>query len=193
LVQIEQLKKWFWITTYSNYFTIYSLSKQRQAFNQFKDFINGITDDPTFNDKPNIPFSVTEFPKNIYFGSVRAKALVLFLLNFSNGFQSIDSEEVDELKINYLFKERSTPEGVVPLISYIAEQSYKNTIQTKHKDLSFFFESDRFNDFADKFFLDEIMISLFMVNDLDAALRIRKALIKRSEADFVESLGLQYE
>jgi hypothetical protein len=34
----KKLKQWFWITTYSNYFTI-SLSKIRLAFDQFKRFV----------------------------------------------------------------------------------------------------------------------------------------------------------
>ncbi|MFK7949196.1 MAG: DUF262 domain-containing protein, partial [Saprospiraceae bacterium] len=101
--QIEALKKWFWITTYSNYFTIYSLSKIRKSFKIFKEFVEGKIDNPVYNDKPKIPFSASEFPiKNINFGSVRSTALVLFLLNYSNEFKSVKAEDVEGYDLQYL-------------------------------------------------------------------------------------------
>ena len=37
--QLKKLKTWFWITTYASYFTMYSLSKQREAYYQFQKFL----------------------------------------------------------------------------------------------------------------------------------------------------------
>jgi len=39
--QVEALKEWFWTTTYANYFTIYTISKTRKAFEQFLKFTEG--------------------------------------------------------------------------------------------------------------------------------------------------------
>jgi hypothetical protein len=191
--QLQKLKQWFWVTTYSSYFTIYSLSKQRQAFYQFKNFVAGSEEIPTFNDKPNIPFTVTDFPKNIYFGSVRAKALVLFLLNVSNNFEVLNVDAVDELKIMYLFQDSIAPENVIPLINYIGEMSLKNVIQTKQKDLSFILENSYFDQYASRFFLNDAIRLNYKNNNIVSALIERKRLIKAAEQEFVNEMGLQYE
>jgi len=192
LQQLGQLKKWFWITTYSSYFTIYSLSKQRLAFNQFKAFVAG-ADDPTYNDKPNIPFSVTDFPKTINFGSVRAKALVLFLLNYMNGFEPVNSEEVDELKLYYLFKEYQLAESVIPVIMYVPDQAEKNIVQTKKRDLSYFLDDENFSEISSRFFLSPEMHENILDADNIDLLTYRKELIQKAEGEFVSTLGLYYE
>lgn len=191
--QYKKLEDWFWITTYSNYFTIYSLSKQRLAFNQFKNFINGNSDNPVYNDKPDNPFLVTDFPENISFGSVRAKALVLFLLNYANDFEKVNSNEVDELKIFYLFKEQQKPEGVIPVIEFIPNESSKDFISNKPKDLSFLFERKDFINFSKKYFLTESMLDLYQKKEKSKILSLRRKLLMESEKLFVERLGLKYE
>jgi len=187
--QIEQLKKWFWVTTYSNYFTYYSLSKQRQAFEQFKAFIKGENDNPVFNDKPKTPFVVADLPKKINFGSVRAKALVLFLLNHANDFKKVSVEEVDGLKIYYLFKESKAPEGVVPVINYLGEYATKNLIKNKPKDLSVLFEREDFDYISQKYLLFNPTKDMSQEEILDK----RKELIEAYESHFTEEkLGLKW-
>ena len=39
--QLQSLENWFWITTYSNYFTLYSLSQQRFAYQEFLKLTSG--------------------------------------------------------------------------------------------------------------------------------------------------------
>jgi hypothetical protein len=82
LSQLSQLKKWFWITTYSNYFTIYNLSKQRAAYQQFQKFIDDENVNPVFYDNDSV-FMALSFPEKITMGSVRGKALALFMINYS--------------------------------------------------------------------------------------------------------------
>lgn len=188
--QIDLLKRWFWITTYSNYFTIYSLSKQRQAFDTFKDFIKGINNNPVYNDKPDVSFSVAEFPNKILLGSVRANALVLFLLNHANNFNSVKSEEINEYKLLYLFKGRQNAETVIPIIEYTSEYSDKNLIKDKPKDLSVLFDRSDYNDFANNYFLDE-NIRRFK-KDIEKVSNLRKNLIIESERNFVENFELKY-
>lgn len=186
--RLEILKKWFWVTTYSTYFTIYSLSKQRLAFEQFKKFVHGEIADPIYNDKPNIPFTVPDFPNNIYFGSVRAKALVLFLLNYSNDFKPVNALEVEGLKIFYLFKEKVEPKAVVPLIKYIA----KTLFPSKPEDLSFLFLTSNEEELS-KYLIDKEMIDLYNSNKIDELLSRRFKVIVSKETEFVKKYGMQYD
>jgi hypothetical protein len=103
------------------------------------------------------------------------------------------SEEVDELKVYYLFREFTVPEGVIPLIVYVPEQAQKNILQIKHQDLSFFLEGDDFDNYARMFFLSDEMRVLFMLDEFENILTIRRALIRNAESNFVSSLGLSYE
>ena len=193
-VHLEKLKQWFWITTYANYFTIYSLSKQREAYLRFQDFLNDEEKDPVFNDRPDTAFSVFEFPPKIFFGSVRAKALVLFLLNYSNDFKIIETSKVEGLNMNYLFvdikdeKGNLLPEGILPTINLLAEQFPKS------KDMSFMLEE--YNSKYENYFLTSEMREIFNTYPKDISQRkildIRKGLIVKNEKAFVEALGLKY-
>lgn len=188
--QIEQLKKWFWITTYSGYFTIYSLSKVREAYNVFQQFLKGETNNPIFNDKPETPFSVSEFPNKIYMGSVRAKALILFMLNHSNNFEKVDAQEVDGLILSNLFssdaakdkKGNYLPENVVPFLDTTQNRQYK-----KKKEV---FDSLCTSHNKEKFLISPEMDSLlFSENEI---LNFRKNEIIKREKEFVQSFGLSY-
>jgi hypothetical protein len=193
--QLDELKRWFWITTYSSYFTIYSLSKQREAYNHFQKFLRNETKNAVYNDRPDIPFIVVEFPNKIYFGSVRAKALILFLLNHSNGFGNVDSKDILGFDLSYLFfdikdeKGNFLPESVVPIMNRI-EFRYP-----KSRDVSFMLE-DYDEEMYGKYLLTRDMSDKFRSNsspDKVGILSLRKELIMSLERDYVVSLGIEYE
>lgn len=190
--QIEQLKKWFWITTYSGYFTIYSLSKVREAYYVFQQFLLGMPVDPVYNDRPSIPFSVSEFPNKIYMGSVRAKSLILFLLNSSNQFNSVNLKNADGLILSYLFfdikdeKGNNPPESVVPMIENEETRQYK-----KMKDVSELLAN--YSEYNTKYLIKEEMVLSFQNGDKKNVLKLRKEEIIEKERFFVQSLGLKYE
>lgn len=77
--QKNDLKTWFWKTSYSNYFTINSLTYQRKAYNQFVDYANGLNVDIFYDDGEKTPYTTYAFPKKISLGAVRSRALMLFL------------------------------------------------------------------------------------------------------------------
>lgn len=189
--QIEQLKIWFWKTTYSGYFTIYSLSKVREAYNVFQKFLKQEIKDPVYNDRPDIPFNVAEFPNKIYMGSVRAKALILFLLNYSNDFRPVCVEDVDGINISYLFydikdgKGNFFPESVVPFIDQESTRQYR-----KVKDVSILLKD--FTDENSKYLIRYSMVLPFITNDKETVLRMRKERIIQEEKSFVQELGLSY-
>lgn len=196
--QKESLKKWFWITTYSNYFTIYSLSKQREAYNKFQQFINSEIVDPLYNDRPSMPFSVSDFPNKIFFGSVRAKALILFLLNYSNfNKTSYESDNKSFLNLYYLFREVKGisciyySESVFPTIngSPIKKSSLKNTdiFEIISSEVNFIGVDYK------NYFITHEMIALYYEGKKLEILKKRKELIVQAEKEFVESLGMNYE
>lgn len=190
--QIDDLKRWFWITTYSNYFTIYTISKQREAYIQFRNYLKGNTNEIVFNDKPDIPFKTADFPIKVNAGSVRSNALILFLLNYYNEFQ-VNNEKFNDLSISYLFSdvknEKRTfyPASVIP----IANQNSKKIPKFIKLNEFEYFEG------KDKIFISDEMISTFQSDSSDESkkkiLEMRKALIQKAEKEFVESLGIEYE
>jgi len=190
--QLEKLKNWFWITTYTNYFTMYSLSKQREAYYQFQKFLKDENEEPVYNDKPNVAFEVTEFPNKIFFGSVRAKALLLFMLNYFNNFAKINSVEINGLKLNYLFSDMKDdkgnfyPESAVTILEGLQPKFPKS------KDMSFMLENDK--NYI-KYFITEEMKKFFIEKNKNyqkEILDIRKDIIINAEKKFVEKLGLNY-
>ena len=187
--QLAQLKRWFWITTYASYFTNYSLSKQRRAYNVFHQFLRGQVDDPIFNDSPTIPFSVNEFPNKIYFGSVRAKALVLFLLNYSNNLKPVNVNDVEGLRLLYLCKDHAgnnPPECVVPLVNRLDYSPIKS------KDAAFILSS-KDSEVFDRYLVTPDMKMMLERKEFQKIIERRKAiLVDKKEKEFVEKLGLIY-
>ncbi|MCP4111813.1 MAG: DUF262 domain-containing protein [Desulfobacteraceae bacterium] len=181
--QLEQLKQWFWITTYSNYFTIYSLSKQRKAYDKFQEFLKGKTQDPIYNDRPKEPFLVADFPDKIHFGSVRAKALLLFLLNHSYQFKTIKPEDVEGLSLSYLFYDIKNQKG-----SYYPESVIPTLQRIKSIDMSFMLNN--IDDNSERCFLTEEMKISFEKGQKEKVLSLRKNLIMNAEKSFFETMGL---
>ena len=188
--QLKKLKTWFWI---ASYFTMYSLSKQREAYYQFQKFLKDENANPVYNDKPELPFEVTEFPDKIFFGSVRAKALVLFMLNYSNNFEKVDAQEAEGLKLNYLFydirddKGNFYPESAVIILDTLQPKFPKS------KDMSFILEKSE--DYQN-YFITEEMKEIFIKHDgnyQNEILEKRKCLISNAEKLFVNKLGITYE
>lgn len=189
--QIEDLKKWFWITTYSNYFTVYTISKQREAYNQFRSYLKGDNSEILYNDKPSIPFKTAEFPKKINAGSVRSNALILFMLK-TQIKHPLHFEDIDGMTLSYLFKDVKNegnvffPESVVPRLK-------QNGVKvSKFIDFSALENSE----------LESLFLTRSMEPALDAeateedkmnVLDKRKKMIIAAEKNFVESLGIEYE
>jgi len=188
----KKLKQWFWITTYSNYFTI-SLSKIRLAFDQFKRFVKDEEENSIFQYESNQKFSIADLPNTVSTKSVRSKAFVLFLLNYSNGFKKVNSNEIESLKIYFLQKGNTTHANVIPIPEYLSSLNNNRLFEhNKSKDMSYLFEKENFNEFCERYFLNEKMIKLYNDNKFNEILIERMNLIIASEKDFVEKLGISY-
>jgi hypothetical protein len=201
---ILKLKKWFWITSYSNYFTIYSLSNQRKAFEKFiESFLDDSNLDPVYYDNENLEFTTLDFPSKISMGSVRSKSLALFMINYSKGFDKIstskiNSEEIENFEFGYLFSksQRDNPsENFIPIIE---ERIIKNdgvfqftsfSKIKRPKNYSFLLNEER-----TKMFINSQMIEEYKKTEdsEQKVLEIRKELIIEAEKEFVKNLGINY-
>lgn len=175
--QLKKLKEWFWVTTYSNYFTIYNLSKQRKAYDVFQSFINN-NENPIYLDDSIRKFRIEKFPKKISMGSVRGKALALFMLNYSRDFKPLGKETKTDFKIAKIF------------------DVYADI--NKDEMLIFNNSSENTNVFYEKFDSKKISFpneNYFLGNFNDNPkefLEQRKKKIKEEETKFIKSFGKDY-
>jgi len=192
------LKKWFWQTTFSNYFTIYNPSKRKKAFEIFRNYAKKKNNNPLFIDKPDQKFLVPELSDKITLGSVRSKAFILFMLNYSNNFENFSLKEEYNFSQEKLFKEYDSPENVIPKYKPIKSvRNYKNEkqhffVNITHKskkslDLSLLLESSQN---LDNYFISEKMKEMYWQNKnhKDQILKNRKELILNAERKFVKDL-----
>jgi hypothetical protein len=182
--QIAQLKKWFWITTYSNYFTIYNLSKQRTAYKKFQKFILDENTDPVFYDNDS-SFMALSFPDKITMGSVRGKALALFMINYSANntinltVNSTNSDVILDYKTSKIdgTKDNMIPENTIFQILY------------KSNTVEIFLDKENEN-----LFFSNDMIEKRSKGKIDEMLSLRKILISKKEKDFIlNDLKIGYE
>ncbi len=190
--QIESLKNWFWVTTYSNYFTIYNLSKQRLAYNKFQDFIENEEVEPVYNDRGNEKFETIEYPSKIEMGSVRSKALALFMLQYQSSNRTLNPESVNGFRVIKLFKDfgENGKEANISENTVLIVDDETCSISKSQKDLSEWLNSE---DPHDLFFITSEMKTAFGDGkSKKEILSMRKELISRKEREFVERLNLKY-
>lgn len=190
--QLEDLTKWFWQTSYSNYFSIYSLSKQRKAFEKFQKYIDGKTDTLLYKATKN-NFIVPEFPKNIYYGSVRSKTYALFLIKYA--LKDKYDLENNDLEDFYSLKPPSKDsEFMFPKFIHLDyKPKYKNSNSKKIKDYSFLLVGDTENfNYKNNFIPKELISDTFHLDD--DPFTNRYYLIRDEEKRFVKSIGnLDYD
>ncbi|MCF2446107.1 DUF262 domain-containing protein [Dyadobacter sp. CY345] len=183
LDQIKRLKKWFWITSYSNYFTIYSLSQQRAAYKLFVDFASDKHLDGIYKISNTDEFEAAKFPEKINFTGVRAKALQLFMLY--NRYLGQEVPQEGSVTDIYVYKGK----GRVP----------SNMIFTVIPDSGEFEPNNVFSitdaseeDLAKIFFTPDLR-DIMLNGDEDVFLSQREEIIRNRERDFVESIGIRYD
>jgi len=186
--QIDKLKNWFWVTTYSNYFTIYNLSKQRKAYEEFQKFLEDENYNPIYFDKP-IPFETVEFPPKIEMGSVRSKALGLFMLQYQMGNNHLDGYKVNGYKKYYLFSDIEDINISENTVLIIDNGEFK--IDRKSKDLSYWLHSNE--DYTSFFITEEMKIMYSGTHSKSEILFKRKERIVEKEREFVSTkLNITY-
>jgi hypothetical protein len=182
--QAEALKKWFWTTTYSNYFTVYSLSQQRSAFKIFCEFANGKHPDGIYRVNIDVSFATAKYPDKLNFTGVRPKALQLFYLNSVAGDEEIqDREGVKEIFISS--KKDRTPANIIIRLSSEFEED-RDKKQTNN-----FIENSSIN-ILEKHFITQEILDLYKQDRFDEFILEREKYLKSKERQFVADLGIKY-
>jgi uncharacterized protein with ParB-like and HNH nuclease domain len=182
--QLESLEKWFWITTYSNYFTLHSLSQQRSAYQEFLKLTRGESFDGIYKVNNDIPFSAAKYPSKINFTGVRPKALQLFYLKSIIGDNPIQEREgIKEFFIDS--KNDRKPSNVILRLYSDFE------LKANRKSIDVFIRDSEY-DILEKHFITEEMVDLYKQNRINDFLLKRDEYIKLRERKFVEDLEIRY-
>ncbi|MCX7068927.1 MAG: DUF262 domain-containing protein [Methylococcales bacterium] len=183
--ELKKLENWFWITTYSNYFTIYSLSQQRAAYNTFKEFSVKMHCDGIYKDDKKEQFSTAKFPKKVARNSVRAKVIQLFMLKqISSDIQF--NESIKEQFIFPLKNDRTrTPANMILRLGSEFEKDKDK------KDISYFIKNSDAQT-LEKYFINEKIKKLYIDGKVEEFIKAREQLIQEKEKEFVNSLGITY-
>lgn len=176
----QNLENWFWKTTYSNYFTIYSLSQQREAYRVFIEFAKGIHNDGvlTFNEK----FETAKFPEKINFTGVRTKALQLFMIR--NEHENHELQEGSQINEVFFTSKRDRSPWNVILRSDLDGNYLPNDVENLYNSLP---PSSRA-----RYFLSEEIFEAYRNDNYITLESLRHEMIENAEKSFVESLGIRY-
>jgi uncharacterized protein with ParB-like and HNH nuclease domain len=184
--QYEALKKWFWVTTYSNYFTMYSLSQQRSAYKIFCEFAKGEHPDGIFKVDNGMTFRTAKYPKRLNFMGVRPKALQLFYLKtILEDHEIQDREGFKEIFIFSALTKEKPPANIILRLSSEFEQDQQK------KQPSDFIKNSAI-EVLEKHFINEIMVELYKQNKQQRFLNTRKQYLVEKENKFVETMGINY-
>lgn len=186
--QLETLKRWFWITTYANYFTVYNLSKQRLAYKEFQSFILNEKHNPIYYDRKDEFFETIKFPVKIDMGSVRAKALGLFMLQNQGNGKKLDVHTVNGYKEHRLFQECKNPKASENTVLVIDNGEYP--IDKFTKDLSNWLVSKE--NYSAFFITPEMQTAYQNGASKEDILAMRKQLLIDQEKAFVEQFNITY-
>ena len=187
---MNELEKWFWQTTYASYFSIYSLSKQRKAFSKFQKFCKGQVPEALYKASASEVFEAVEFPSKMNYGSVRSKALGLFMIK--SVIENIMLDDFEFEGFHSFFKTDKDFTLLFPIFKVTDYQpKLKNlTGRRKIKDYSFILDGDVLSfDYEANFVDDSILENKHNIKSVKES---RYYLISEKERDFVESLDINY-
>lgn len=179
--ELNQLENWFWVTTYSNYFTLYSLSQQRSAYKVFLEFIGGKHPDGIYKVNHDDSFSTANFPDKLNFTGVRPKALQLFLLKTLCEEQLV--QENESIKESFIFNKRDK----MPPANIVLRLSSEFEKDIKKKELKYFIEQSD-SSILEKYFLNKELINLYKSDRIEEFISKREELISNKERDFVKNI-----
>ncbi|MBW4610860.1 MAG: DUF262 domain-containing protein [Hassallia sp. WJT32-NPBG1] len=186
LEQCRALEKWFWVTTYSNYFTLYSLSQQRSAYQVFCEFAKGEHLDGIYRVDNDLPFNTAKYPDKLNFTGVRSKALQLFYLKSIIENSDIqDREGVKEIFISSSSKKDRTPANIILRLSSEFEEDKEK------KQTNKFIETSSI-EVLKRHFIKEEMVDLYKKDKIDDFISKRESYLKFKESEFVQEMRMRY-
>ena len=183
--ELQSLEKWFWITTYSNYFTLYSLSQQRSAYRVFCEFAKREHSNGIYKVNDDVPFDIAKYPTKLNFTGVRPKALQLFYLK-----SIISNNEVQNMEgIKELFisskKDRTPGNIILRLSSEFDKEPSKKIVKN--------FINDSSPDILEKHFITQEMVDLYNqgnIDDENGFIAKRDKYLQYKEREFVKTMEI---
>lgn len=174
--QLKDLKKWFFYTTYTNYFTNTSLSRIRRDIYRFRQFAEGVEISPLDNYDS---IEITPFPEKYSLRSVRVCSLVA----------------VSVLKIEIDRTCDSVLETITIPIEILEHRNCSNTIVCTSKaeaiQLSNLFNGNiGWNNQFEKFCLSEEMMQAYFNKDYSLFIEKRNNALQMMETSFLLTLDL---
>lgn len=175
-LQLDELRKWFFYTVYTNYFTNTSLSRIREGINRFRQFASGNKVSPL---DVYDSVTLTSFPEKFSLRSVRVCSLVAVTLleigaerNFSSTFETV----------------------TVPLKG-LENRNCANTIvcssRTDALNVTQLFKGCLgWNDEFKKFCLSEEIMQAYFDNDFTEFMKKRNGALQAMETSFLHTIGL---
>ena len=191
----RRLRSWFWKTSYANYFTVYSLSKQRRALQYLKDFVSESDREIFYQDDINEEFNTALLPTNfkIHLGSVRMKSSLLFMLYTyfdSSNPGSLINNANETFEVGYLFTGyKDLSSVIIRLKSPLKAESKLRKIGKK--DFSYLLDNPDLNE-NDKYFINKKVYELAKRGSLEEASYERLIHFFEKEKKFVKALGINY-
>lgn len=174
--QLLELKKWFFYTTYTNYFTNTSLSRIRNDIYRFRRFADGSEALPL--DKYDL-VEVGQFPEKYSLRSVRICSLVAVTM-LSIGVNSDFSSVLETVTIPIEGLENRNCSNTIVCSSktdaLILSQLFKGAIEW----------SDEF----EKFCLSEEMVKAYLIKDFPAFIDKRNKALQLMEISFLADIDL---
>ncbi|SHN45783.1 DUF262 domain-containing protein [Chitinophaga sp. CF418] len=162
----DELKRWFWVTSYS------------EEFNKSKESKNSPQD---------ARIKISSFPKELAKNTIRERVLILFMFNNTSRLHYLLQSNY---RLFFLFTDvenKWRTENIVLVLDH-------NLQGTCHADVSIYSELFAGNWDLDQYFITSWMKDQYLENhDRDALLNARKYEIMKAEKEFVEELGLIYE
>ena len=178
--QLMDLKHWFWVTSYSNYFTIYSLSSQRKAFAHFNNYLAGKTPDIVYMEGDKQSFKTLSLPERLSLSSVRCRSLLLFELQHYRAKTKLSSPKGGlSLKKIFMNKE-ACPANIIPYFGSDRKMKWSVGDSLLYTDAS--------ETFYESYFLPKSSLG----QGDKSFLQKRMSLIVKNEKTFVESFGMIY-
>ena len=186
--QLEDLKGWFWKTTYSNYYTINSLTNQRKAYEHFLKYLRGGESDILYSENHAVRDQTLGFPTVVRMDAVRNKALVLFCLNHLYGEQVPENDTYQIIRI--MPKLPYSPANTIIYSSRQPDKDVKEILRNMQKEV--LDRTDDMNNLLGKLFLPEAAIVYIRHYKDKEFLAQRERDIMDAEERFVQQLGMSY-
>lgn len=186
--QLEDLKGWFWKTTYSNYYTINSLTNQRKAYEHFLKYLRGGESDILYSENHAVRDQTLGFPTVVRMDAVRNKALVLFCLNHLYGEQVPENDTYQIIRI--MPKLPYSPANTIIYSSRQPDKDVKEILRNMQKEV--LDRTDDMNNLLGKLFLSEAAIVYIRHYKDKEFLAQRERDIMDAEERFVQQLGMSY-